>query len=158
VTLDGKVAVVTGAAWGIGRAIAARLAGDGASVVLAARGLPARRHAWNRARARADAAGGGGAILNVSSIAAFGPLPHSFVEYAVAKAALVRLTECLAPLAEDGIRVTCLAPGWTATEFIRERLEAMSPEERAEARDGLAGRRRPGCASPKRSRERPSSS
>jgi NAD(P)-dependent dehydrogenase (short-subunit alcohol dehydrogenase family) len=201
-TLDGKVAVVTGGAWGIGRAIATALAGEGVRVVIAdvdeeagprvavelgatfvradvsseeevsglfseldgldilvnnaCQGKPppyfpeapvqewssvldlclrgtmlCTHHAVELMRRH------GGAILNVSSIAAFGPLPHSFVEYAVAKAALVRLTECLAPLAEGGIRVTCLAPDWRATEFVRERMDAMSPEELAEARDGF---------------------
>ena len=86
---------------------------------------------------------GGGSILNIASVAALGPQPHSYPEYAAAKAAIVRLTECLAPLAaERNIRVNCLAPDWTATEFVRERFAAMTPEERAEASDGF-GRRAP---------------
>jgi NAD(P)-dependent dehydrogenase (short-subunit alcohol dehydrogenase family) len=80
----------------------------------------------------------GGSILNISSVAGLGPQPHSYVEYATAKAAVIRLTQCLAPLAaERNVRVNCLAPDWTATEFVRERFAAMTPEERAEARDGF---------------------
>ena len=82
--------------------------------------------------------GGGGAIVNVSSIAGLGARPHAYPEYAAAKAAIVRLTECLGPLADErNIRVNCVAPDWTATEFVRERFEAMTPEERADARDGF---------------------
>jgi NAD(P)-dependent dehydrogenase (short-subunit alcohol dehydrogenase family) len=81
---------------------------------------------------------GGGAVVNVASTAALGPRPHSYPEYASAKAALVRLTECLAPFAaERGIRVNCVVPDWTATEHIREEFARMTPEERAEARDGF---------------------
>jgi NAD(P)-dependent dehydrogenase (short-subunit alcohol dehydrogenase family) len=81
---------------------------------------------------------GGGAVLNVASTAALGPRPHAYPEYATAKAALIRLTECLAPLAvERGVRVNCVVPDWTATEHIREEFARMSPEERAEARDGF---------------------
>jgi NAD(P)-dependent dehydrogenase (short-subunit alcohol dehydrogenase family) len=81
---------------------------------------------------------GGGAIVNVSSTAGLGARPHAYPEYAVAKAGIVRLTECLAPLADErNVRVNCVAPDWTATEFIRERFERMTPEERAAARDGF---------------------
>jgi NAD(P)-dependent dehydrogenase (short-subunit alcohol dehydrogenase family) len=48
------------------------------------------------------------------------------------------LTQCLAPLgAARNIRVNCLAPDWTATEFVRERFAAMTAQERSEARDGF---------------------
>jgi NAD(P)-dependent dehydrogenase (short-subunit alcohol dehydrogenase family) len=81
---------------------------------------------------------GGGSILNISSVAGLGTRPHSYPEYAAAKAAVVRLTQCLAPLAvERNVRVNCLAPDWTATEFVRERFAAMTPEERGETRDGF---------------------
>jgi len=80
----------------------------------------------------------GGAIVNVSSVAGLGTQPHSYPEYAAAKAAVVRLTSALAPLAiERNVRVNCVAPDWTATEFVRERFEGMTPEDRAAARDGF---------------------
>ena len=80
----------------------------------------------------------GGAVLNVASTAGLGNQPHAYPEYAATKAAVVRLTECLAPLAaERNVRVNCIAPDWTATEFVRERFAAMTPAERAEARDGF---------------------
>ena len=81
---------------------------------------------------------GGGSILNVSSVAGLGTQPHSFPEYATAKAAIVRLTETLAPLADErNVRVNCIAPDWTATEFVRERFAGMTPEERQVATDGF---------------------
>jgi len=80
----------------------------------------------------------GGAVLNVASTAGLGNQPHAYPEYAAAKAAVVRLTECLAPLADErNVRVNCIAPDWTATEFIRERFAKMTPAERSEARDGF---------------------
>ena len=208
--ISGKVAVVTGAAAGIGRAIATQLGAEGASVVVADVDEEWGREAaaeiegsGGRARfvkadvsseedvrstiASAAELGGldilvnnafegsashfpdapveewsrvldvvlrgtmlgiqhglaamsatGGAILNVSSIAGLGTQPHSYPEYAAAKAAVVRLTQTLAPLAaERNVRVNCIAPDWTATEFVRERFAAMSPEERASATDGF---------------------
>jgi NAD(P)-dependent dehydrogenase (short-subunit alcohol dehydrogenase family) len=210
VELAGKVAVVTGAAAGIGRAIGGGLAREGVSVVVAdvddelgrdsvseigAAGgeavfvkadvssetdvrrmidlalahygrldvlvnnafegsgnrFPDSRVAeWSRVldvvllgtmlgiQAGLAAMREGGAVLNVASIAGLGTHPHAYPEYAAAKAAVVRLTQCLAPLAtERNVRVNCIAPDWTATEFVRERFAAMTPAQRAEARDGF---------------------
>jgi len=212
VEIAGKGAVVTGAAAGIGRAIAGRLAQTGASVVIAdvdedygrdavseiasaggesvfskadvsveedvrrmvdlavatygrldilvnnafegsgARFPDAPVEYWSRvldvvlrgtmlgiqAGLAAMNPVEGGAVLNVASIAGLGTQPHAYPEYAAAKAAVVRLTECLAPLAtERNMRVNCIAPDWTATEFVRERFAAMTPAQRSEARDGF---------------------
>jgi NAD(P)-dependent dehydrogenase (short-subunit alcohol dehydrogenase family) len=212
VEVNGKVAVVTGAAAGIGRAIAKRLARKGAFVVVADVDSDWGREAVREIRAAGGQAAfanfdvssqegvqemiavavsrfgglhilvnsafmgspdhfpdappeewsrvldvalrgtmlgiqygiiemersGYGAIVNVSSVAGLGSQPHSYPEYAAAKAAVIRLTECLAPLAaERNVRVNCIAPDWTETEFVRERFEGMSALERAEARDGF---------------------
>ena len=50
--LRGKAAVVTGASRGIGRAIAVRLADEGAAVAICARGEPALREVETELRAR----------------------------------------------------------------------------------------------------------
>lgn len=58
-----------------------------------------------------------GGILNVGSTAAFQPGPNMAVYYAT-KAYVLSLTEALAEeLAGTGVKVTCLAPGPTATGF-----------------------------------------
>jgi NAD(P)-dependent dehydrogenase (short-subunit alcohol dehydrogenase family) len=212
VDVVGKAAIVTGAATGIGRAIAARLATEGAAVVVAdvdedsgnaavgeitgAGGQAVfarvdvsseeevrrmvdlavatygrldilvnnaieggREHfpeapveRWSRVLdvglrgtmlgiqlgLEALSRDGGGAIVNVSSVAGLGTQPHAYPEYAAAKAAVVRLTECLAPLAsERNVRVNAVAPDWTATEYVLESLAAMTPSERAAERDGF---------------------
>ena len=62
---------------------------------------------------------GGGAIVNVSSIAGLGYMPHDSPEYSAAKAGLIRLTATLAPLAaRDRVRVNCVVPNWIATEEV----------------------------------------
>ena len=76
----------------------------------------------------------GGAIVNVASISA---LWHGrrtsggFPGYDVAKAGMIRMTTRLASLAKsDGIHVNCLAPGWIATDGVRQYWESLTPEER----------------------------
>src|SRR5262245_43064029 len=80
--------------------------------------------------------GGGGAIVNIASISALwhGRMaPGGFPGYDVAKMGMIRMTTRLASLAEkDGIRVNCLAPGWIATDEVRQYWESLTPAERVE--------------------------
>ena len=63
-------------------------------------------------------AGGGGAIVNVSSVAATLGSAHEYVHYAAAKAAVDALTVGLAKeLAGDKIRVNAVAPGIVHTRI-----------------------------------------
>ncbi|MBI3927111.1 MAG: SDR family oxidoreductase [Armatimonadetes bacterium] len=60
---------------------------------------------------------GRGRILNVASLAGYGPLPYC-AEYAATKSFVLSFSEALAAeLAERGVTVTCLCPGPTATNF-----------------------------------------
>lgn len=153
--IAGKVAVVTGAAVGIGRAIAVRLGAAGASVVVAdvdgPGGQRTRELIGPSARfadvdVRDDAAvaelmacqpqilvnnAGGGAVVNVGSSAGVGFGPHVSPEYSAAKAGLIRLTTTLTPLhASHGVRVNCVVPDWVATpRGLRER-EALPAADR----------------------------
>jgi len=79
---------------------------------------------------------GGGAIVNVSSVAGVGYQPHDSPEYAAAKAGLIRLSAVLAPLAHRwNIRVNCVIPHWIRTPEVLEEIEALPPEERAKVPD-----------------------
>jgi NAD(P)-dependent dehydrogenase (short-subunit alcohol dehydrogenase family) len=81
---------------------------------------------------------GGGAVVNISSIAGFGYAPHSSPEYSAAKAGLIRLTATLGPLADTaGVRVNCIVPNWIATEEVVAEIAAMTNEERAEVPEDL---------------------
>ena len=62
---------------------------------------------------------GCGSIINVSSLAAFRPLPYLSI-YAATKAFVLSFSESLwAENKEDGIRVLALCPGRTDTEFFK---------------------------------------
>jgi NAD(P)-dependent dehydrogenase (short-subunit alcohol dehydrogenase family) len=74
---------------------------------------------------------GGGAIVSIASSAGLGFAPHPGPEYAAAKAAVMRLTACLAPLAERGIRVNCVCPHTVATEAVRETIDQLRSEGHA---------------------------
>jgi NAD(P)-dependent dehydrogenase (short-subunit alcohol dehydrogenase family) len=75
---------------------------------------------------------GGGAIVNISSVAGLGYGVHDSPEYAASKAGLIRLTATLAPLAEThNVRVNSVVPHWIETAEVQREIAAMSPEERA---------------------------
>lgn len=78
--------------------------------------------------------GKGGAIVNIASISALWhgrKTPGGIPGYDVAKAGMIRMTTRLASLAEtDRIRVNCLAPGWIATDEVRNHWESLTPAER----------------------------
>jgi NAD(P)-dependent dehydrogenase (short-subunit alcohol dehydrogenase family) len=73
---------------------------------------------------------GGGAIVNIASVAGLGLAPHPGPEYAVAKAGLMRLTACLAPLAERGIRVNCVCPYTVGTPAVRREIAELTAQGR----------------------------
>ncbi len=221
--LGGRVAVVTGASRGIGRAIALAYAGAGARVALVSRkldaleavaaevaaaggtALPIACHTGHREEVEAMAARveevlggidvvvnnaatnphygpllsadepvwdktfevnvkgyvhvvracvpalrrrGGGAVVNVASIA--GRIPYRGLGvYSVTKAAVLMLTKVLArELAADGIRVNAIAPGLVETRFstalwsdpeVRERVRKAVPMGRIGQPEELVG-------------------
>jgi NAD(P)-dependent dehydrogenase (short-subunit alcohol dehydrogenase family) len=79
---------------------------------------------------------GGGSIVNISSISALWhgrETPGGFPGYDVAKLGVIRLTTGLAKeIANDGIRVNCLAPGWIGSDGPRQYWESLTPAQRAE--------------------------
>jgi len=194
--LEGKVAIVTGGAQGIGRAIADGLATEGARIVIAdvqgADGAAASYdegvgltcdvadetavqrlvddtmercgridvlvnnaglyaslamrsfleiplEEWRRVmdvnvasmfltcravvpRMRAQ---GGGAIVNISSGTPFRGVPF-LLHYVTSKGAIVAFTRALAKeLGKDGIRVNCVAPGFTMSDGVKQHPEVI---------------------------------
>jgi NAD(P)-dependent dehydrogenase (short-subunit alcohol dehydrogenase family) len=195
-SLDGKVALVTGAAQGIGRAIADGLSGEGARIVVAdlrgaedaagayaggvgltvdvadeaaVEGMVAETlercggldvlvnnaglyaslamrpfteiplDEWRRvmdvnvasmfltcrAAVPAMRERGGGAIVNISSGTPFRGVPF-LLHYVTSKGAIVAFTRALArELGRDGIRVNCVAPGFTMSDGVKEHPEVI---------------------------------
>lgn len=74
---------------------------------------------------------GGGAIVNISSMAGLVFRPYPLVEYAASKAGLIQLTASLGSLGERGIRVNCICPGWVETEAVKQAVAGMTAEEMA---------------------------
>jgi NAD(P)-dependent dehydrogenase (short-subunit alcohol dehydrogenase family) len=68
-----------------------------------------------------------GCVVNVASSAALGHAPYPGVEYAVAKAGLIRLTSALGTI--NGVRLNCVCPHTVATEAVLRMLETRTLEE-----------------------------
>ena len=67
----------------------------------------------------------GGSIINISSILGFGGIPRR-AGYTASRGAIQQLTRTLAiEWALDGVRVNCIAPGWTDTPAFREAAKKL---------------------------------
>jgi 3-oxoacyl-[acyl-carrier protein] reductase len=74
---------------------------------------------------------GGGAIVNVASVAGLGAGPHGAPEYAAAKAGVVRFTAALGEVAAEGIRVNAICPDYVDTPAMQRSLAEVDERERA---------------------------
>src|SRR6266404_5063859 len=106
-------ALITGASGGIGYELAKLFAKGGHNLVLVARSGPKLERR-------------SGKIMNVASTAGFQPGPRMAVYYAT-KAYVISFSEALAnELAGQGVTMTCLCPGATATDFASRAGNARS--------------------------------
>jgi len=68
----------------------------------------------------------GGSIINISSILGYGGTPRR-AAYSASRAAIINLTRTLAvEWALQGVRVNCVAPGWTMTRALKSAIEIGS--------------------------------
>jgi NAD(P)-dependent dehydrogenase (short-subunit alcohol dehydrogenase family) len=129
--LDGKVAVVTGAARGLGRAYAKRLAGLGAKVAVSDINL----HSYEEFAAEKDDMTGDSTVAEI--IAAGG-----YAHYGAAKAAIAHYTRYLAQdLGPFGITANCIAPGVIATGRIMQMVIPGSSQSNRDRTEAIALRR-----------------
>ena len=98
-------------------------------------------------RMRWSKGGAGGAIVNVSSLAARTGSPNEYLDYAASKGALDTMTIGLArEVAADGVRVNAVRPGFIATDLHAkggepgrvERLKSAIPMRRGGEPDEVA--------------------
>ena len=140
--LDGKIAIITGAGSGIGRASALRFAAEGAKLVIGDK--TAAVH--DTAKAVKDAGGevdaleiDAGVEADVASMVAaakenFGGLKGSPVigAYGVSKAADMQVARNFAvEFGPSGVRVNCIAPGLIRTDMARALWEDPATLKRA---------------------------
>jgi NAD(P)-dependent dehydrogenase (short-subunit alcohol dehydrogenase family) len=119
--LTGQPAIITGAGSGLGAVIAARLADEGAHVVIGDRDLAAARCAAQR-------------LVNIASVAGTESGAYGSPTYAAAKAGLVRFTTALTGLEKTHhVRVGCIVPGWIGLPRAIAERASMTTEERAAA-------------------------
>jgi NAD(P)-dependent dehydrogenase (short-subunit alcohol dehydrogenase family) len=68
---------------------------------------------------------GGGAIVNISSGTPFRGVPY-LLHYVTSKGAIVAFTRALArELGKDGVRVNCVAPGFTMSDGVKQHPEVI---------------------------------
>jgi NAD(P)-dependent dehydrogenase (short-subunit alcohol dehydrogenase family) len=74
---------------------------------------------------------GGGAVVNISSVAGLENKAYGSPEYGAAKAALIRLTTSLGDLHRTHkVRVSCIVPDWIGLDRAYRELEALPPGKR----------------------------